>query len=184
MEMIIKKNKITIKENVLEKFLIKVSSYNKDNFEVVERFLIHSDANLTEKILEKIIIEFFKIKEYFSILMILKLSKNKSLAVNYERLNLNSEILKDVICYMINNSDTDTDIGAFADSDRYRWEHEEKNDSKSFDNKRSESNSKIENSINNYDDYEQINLNDESKKSLKSVSIKTSESLIEEFTVY
>jgi hypothetical protein len=56
------KKKINIRENVIEKFLIKVVEHSNKNFEKVEGFLLKSDCLLSQKIIERLIEECNKVK--------------------------------------------------------------------------------------------------------------------------
>ena len=58
------KNKISIKESPLEKFLIKIVNSYKNNYNKIEDYLIKSNCLLTKRIIEKIVEEFSKVFLY------------------------------------------------------------------------------------------------------------------------
>ena len=64
------KNKISIREANLEKFLMKVVNSNIDNFNKVEEYLIKCYCMLTKKIIEKILDEYSKVRTVNDIIIV------------------------------------------------------------------------------------------------------------------
>jgi hypothetical protein len=57
-ETIMLKNKITLRPDIVEKFILKVISVFADSFEKIEEYLLLTGTNLTQRIIEKIFIYF------------------------------------------------------------------------------------------------------------------------------
>ena len=55
------RKEINIKEKVLEGFLVKILLFYSNNFEKVESYLLKAGDRVTPKIIETLILEYFKV---------------------------------------------------------------------------------------------------------------------------
>lgn len=55
------RNEIKIKEKVLEGFLVKILMFYSNNFEKVESYLLKAGDRVTPRIIETLILEYFKV---------------------------------------------------------------------------------------------------------------------------
>ena len=97
--------KIKIRENSLEKFLIKICIlYRTVNVEIIENYLIFTNELLSKRIVEKIISEVSKLNDNFMIFLIVRMCCNKNIAVDIDSINIESDVLKNVYNFVIEST--------------------------------------------------------------------------------
>jgi hypothetical protein len=99
------KNHIHLKDSVLDIFLTKTAINYRDNFEIIENYLFLTGNFLTQKMIQKLLNEYGKVNDIFSIFMLIKLCKMQSISVPFEMIDLEPSLLKKVIYFLIDNSE-------------------------------------------------------------------------------
>ncbi len=97
---------IKINETILGKFLTKICLYFKENYKILQEYLIISEFQMTAKIYETIIVEFYKIQDMRSIEMIIKHHMKRTPKHIFD-LDLPSSVYKSIINYLINPCNQD-----------------------------------------------------------------------------
>ena len=100
-DFIMMRKEINIKEKVLEGFLVKILLFYSNNFEKVESYLLKAGDRVTPKIIETLILEYFKVSYYlnklgdtFSVYSMILLTKSGRIHIKYTDINLNADILQ------------------------------------------------------------------------------------------
>ena len=106
------RKEINIKEKVLEGFLVKILLFYSNNFEKVESYLLKAGDRVTPKIIETLILEYFKVSYYlnklgdtFSVNSMILLTKSGRIHIKYTDINLNADILQRIVEFLFENTE-------------------------------------------------------------------------------